>query len=363
MLEKCSLTPFLVVCCCGARCAGARRMRMWSRRLSLLLLAVVCAAAPPEGRSQTYSVPGEATIAGEHASFAQLLVMFDKSQNHVSMLFASKPMPAAAEAASRRARLWDLGAAGPSVVVDLDFAPGTSALADHLKACHLTAAGFRKPLDLEGGARECHILSVGGMLSVPGALVGIIQGQNAGYSLRLPFSLTLSAASVTSAAGAVASPAPAAAEAPAGPSMAPGTVAASGTYSGQRVTATSGVAAWNAEDGEFRIALFAAAPPPGAVKSLLAGYFDAGSPVMTVYLRMDTGPLTPQSVSYCYVDLDFPKGGTMGANTNGEGCGITEIGGTPGPGGSIMVRMKAQTMGPGDEPFAWDAAFNLLIAR
>jgi hypothetical protein len=342
-------------------------MHMGSSRSAGLLVAVLCAAAPLDARAQTYSVGGEATVAGEHASFTPVVAMFDKARNHVSLLFPSKALPAAAEAASRKAGQWELGAAGPSVVVDLDFAPGTSAMADHLKACHLSAAGFRKPLELKGGASECHILSVGGMLGTPGALMGIIQGQSAGYSLRLPFSLTLTTA--LAASGASAGPphanaaTPAGSAAPAGPSIAPNSVTAAGTYNGQRVTAATGVAAWNAGDQEIRIGLFAAAPPAGAVKSLLSGDFNDVAPVMTVYLRIDKGALTPQAVSYCYVDLDFPKGGTMGTNTSGRGCGITEIGGTPAPGGSIAVRMKAQTMGPGDKPFAWDAAFNLPIAK
>jgi hypothetical protein len=316
-------------------------------------------------RAQT---PGQLTLAGEKATFAPVLGMLDAGRKHVSLVYATKALTPDVEAASRKSGQWDVKNAGPSVIVDFDFTPGsTSAMAGQLKACRIAAAGFKTPLELKGGAANCHILSIGGMLSAPGALMGILQGQGANYSLSLPFSITFQAGdapapATTSTAPARATSAPAAASArPAAPSIPPNTVTGSGTYDGQRVTVNQGVAAWNAADGEVRVALFAKVPPKNAVASLLKGDWDEG-PVMTLYLRVKGTP-SPAAVGYCYVDLDFPRGGTMGTNTNGKGCGITEISGPLTAGGNVAVRLSGQTMGPHDKPFTWDARINLPIAR
>lgn len=327
---------------------------MLSRRRALLA-ALVLPVPALVATAASYGVGGQATIAGETATLAPATGYWEPATNHVSLLFPGKALSDATLAASRRARTWNVAAAGRSVVVDLDFKPGqTSALEAQLLKCRVSARGFKTRFELQGSATDCRILSIGGLLSPPGGLAGIIQGSGANYALRLPFSLTFDVPGDAAAA-----PSTAKATAPATPAD---TAAGTGSFDGQDLHFTHGVAAWNAGDNEVRIALFDHAAPAGAVANLLKGEWLDDAPLLTLYLRVNGSP-SPGAVTYCYIDLDFPRGGSLGKNTDGKGCGITGISGEIAAGGNVAVRLSGSEKGPDDKPFSWDARINLPISR
>jgi len=334
-----------------------------SRRRAVWLLAVGIAVVGGGAVSAQNGVSGEATIGSEKARFAPAVGFWNPATNRVSIAFVAQALSPGALAEARKARRWQL--TGRSIVVELDFTPGqTSALAAQMTGCRVTATGFQGKLDLHGGAQACHVLSVGGFLSPPGTVVGILQGQGAGYSLRLPFSLVFDETEAPSAAAAVSGAAPGARTAKTAATSASipaNSVSGSGRYDGQRLDFRQGVAAWNAKGEEVRVALFSQAPPSNAAASLLAGEWNSVAPTMTLYLRLDPGPPSREKVSYCYVELDFPRGGTMGHNTDGKGYGIRSIGGALRAGGNVEVELEGETTGPHDEPYTWKAAFNLPI--
>jgi hypothetical protein len=311
---------------------------------------------------------GQVTVGGQAVAFGPPLGLFDQAQNRVSLAFVSKPLPPDVEAASRAALAWDVRGAGPAVVIDLEFTPGAfSAMVGQLTACSVVVHGFRAPLSLTGSAQDCHVTSIGGLLRPMGGVIGLLEGEGPTYALRLPFSMSLPAASTTAtAAESQASPErPAATPPAAAPGIPLHTVAGFGTFTGQKPTVTHGFAWWVAEDNEVRLALFDHAPSASMMAEVRSGSWGEGGPIMTITVRLKPGVQPgPEAVTYCYVDVRFPKGGPMALNTNSATrCGLTDMGGDPRAGGSFAAQLRGQAPGPGDQPFTWNVRFHLPIAR
>lgn len=337
--------------------------------IALVFASTLSLARPTAGQGPAPTL----TVRDQAASFSAPLAMLDETRSAVSLLFASSSPSAAAEAAARAAGAWTgvLAQAGPSVVVDLAFTPGsTSGLVGQLTACAVTAHGFRAPLALAGGAARCHIVSVGGMLKSPGGMAGLLEGKGDGYALRLPFSVAFGPPVPTAAAPAASSRTTTASAPPAfspvtasAPSMALGTVAGTGTYQGQTVTVTHGLAWWAAEQNQLRVALFDHAPGPGLLAAARKGEFDGGqAPLVTVYVGFSGAGRDLAAADYCYVDVTFPKGGPMGLNSNPKNCGLETLTTDGRPGGSVLAVVKGN--GPARTGrFSWDVRFHLPIAR
>ena len=79
---------------------------------------------------------------------------------------------------------------------------------------------------------------------------------------------------------------------------------------------------------------------------------------------LDPGKTGLAAISYCYVNLDFPKGGPMGLNVNdAKGCGLTAIGGTLAAGGNLIARLSGKAPMRDNLPMGWDLRFNLPLAK
>ena len=302
------------------------------------------------------------TLNGQTTTLAMPVGLLDPATQHVSVLFPVKPLPSAIEAAARLANAWDLSKTGPAVLVDFDFTPGSSSgLADAMKSCRITATGFASPLKLGGGARECHVVSVGGMIRPGGLFIGLIQGQTPAYTLYLPFTTAfydLSAASGAKSPAAAGAPAE-----PALPAIPPNTATGSGTYTGQTITFTHGLAWWDATQRMTKVMFFDHAPKPGVIDDARKGIFGDDAPLMDVYIRFTDGAAPSlASVDYCFVNLTFPKGGPMGINTTTKGCGFLSLYAEPRAGGTVNATMKGQARGPVAD-YTWDVRFNLPIAK
>lgn len=331
------------------------------RRIPLLALAALLAATPAavaQGPAPTL------TVNGQTATFSAPLVILSGGDSHVSMLFPTNPLAAAAEAAARKAESWEAVAVSvsPAAIVDLDFTPGsTSGMVEQLRQCRITGRGFRAPFEVKGTAAECHVISVGGMLKTSGGIAGLIEGRGPGYTLRLPFGLGFTAPPTMEASSAPAA-APAASAAPATPPVPLNTVTGTGTYQGQTVTVTHGLAWWAAEQGQIRVALFDHAPKPGLLAAARTGDFSDDPSIIDVYAMFDGAGRDLAAVNYCYVNVTFPKGGPMGTNTNAKGCGLEAITTTARPGDSVFMRVKGEAKGPAGR-YTWDVAFHLPIAK
>ncbi|MCC6262797.1 MAG: hypothetical protein IT169_04395, partial [Bryobacterales bacterium] len=194
------------------------------------------------------------SIAGESADFAPVVGFFDAEGARVSLLYAHAPLSPQAESQGRVKGSWSGAAAAsaPAVVVELRYTPGsTSGLAASLKGCSITSVGFKKNLSIKGASgAECHVLSVGGMLREGGAIAGIITGKGAGYSLNLPFSVTLPAG------GAESPSAKGGAAAAAEPGLPLNTVRGTGKYQGQTLNATHALAWWAQTENQVRVEFF-----------------------------------------------------------------------------------------------------------
>lgn len=340
-----------------------------SLRLALTLTAVAAAASPALAQGPAPTL----TVKDQTVSFVSPLAMLDEQTSAVSLLFASRAPSAAAEAKARAAGAWAglLAEAGPAVVVDFGFTPGSvSGLVGQLTACAITAYGFRAPLALAGGASACHIVSVGGMLKSPGGMAGLIEGTAAGYAMRLPFAVSFGDA-VTSASPSVTPAAPASAPAAVGASAGTGpapalpldTAKGAGTYQGQTVTVTHGLAWWAAGQKQLRIALFNRAPGAGVLAAARKGEFDGDdAPVATVYVGFPGAGRDLASADYCFVNVTFPKGGPIGVNTSPKDCGLTTLATSGQPGGAVHAVLKGSGAAPVGR-FSWDLEFHLPIAK
>jgi hypothetical protein len=300
------------------------------------------------------------TLDTETVTFGAPVGLFDADNNRVSMAFFARPPGTDAEASARRALAWSPDSGGAAVVIDLTFTPdSTNGMVQQLKACRVRFRGFQHgPMDIEGGARECHIVSTGGMLRPGGAMMGLMEGQGAGYSFRLPFSVVFPASPDEDAS------APAASSAPAAPTIPPDTVSGSASYDGQKLGFTHGLAWWDAENTQVNLAFFDHAPPAGILADLRSGSWGEGGPRLSLDLRFEGPPRgEPSAITYCFVNIDWPRGGPMGNNTDGKGCGVAEVGGDLRAGGTVAAKVKGQATGPGDKPYSWDLIFNLPIEK
>ena len=301
--------------------------------------------------------PPRATVAGTAATFQAPLGLWDAEAYTVRMIFPTRPLPADVETVARRDGGWPTDGGGPMALVELVFAAGKySAAMSEVESCAIELLGFREePMEISGAANACHLVSTGGRLQPAGMLMGLIEGAGKGYDLRLPF-MVMFPAEATSADAA----APAAA--PALPPMAPNTVSGTGTYSGQTLTFTHGLA-WMAND-RLEVALFEHAPRPGILAELQSGTWGEGGPAATLSFMLDPAKTGPAALTYCFVNLTFPKGGPMSYNVNtAAGCGLTAIGGTLAPGGALTARLAGSAAMRGRPPMAWQLAFHLPLAR
>lgn len=330
----------------------ANHVRAFLCAVFVLVIARGLVAVPAQDPSK-----GRATVAGQEAVFVDPVGFWNPAAHRASIAFVSRPLGPAVEATSRQAGAWNVSGAGPAVVLTLEFKPTSmSGMVNDLVSCRMTFVGFTTPLEIAGGAEQCHVISSGGMLRGGGALIGLLEGKGATYSYRLPFSVAFMEA-VTAPGPAV----PVAATPP--PAVAPHTVAGTAEYNGQKLTVSQGLAWWTTKDSQIELGLFDRAPRAGILKELRSGEWGAGGPVITMTLRVAQGAApTPASVSYCYVNVTFPKGGPLGVNTNGKGCGLSVIGGELKPGGNVIAVLKGQAPGPNDKPYSWDLRMNLPIA-
>lgn len=332
------------------------------RRIPLLTLAALLAATPAavaQGPAPTLTVNGQA------ATFSAPLVILSGGDSHVSMLFATTPPGAAAEAAARKAESWEavVVSVSPAAIVDFDFTPGsTSGMVEQLRQCRITGRGFRTPFEVKGTAADCHVISVGGMLKPSGGIAGLIEGKGPGYTLRLPFGLGFTAPPSTMAASSEPAAAPPASAAPATLPVPLNTVTGTGTYQGQTVKVTHGLAWWAAEQQQIRVALFDHPPKPGLLTKARDGDFSDDPSIIDVYAMFDGAGRDLAAVNYCYVNVTFPRGGPMGTNTNATGCGLEAVTTTARPGDPVFMRVKGEAKGPAGR-YTWDVTFHLPIAR
>ena len=328
------------------------------RLVAVLVVVLVSSGRVQPVTAQELPKP-HATVSGEAVTFLDPVGLWDPARHRVSVAFVAKALGVDVDTASRKSGQWDVSAAGPALVVDLTFAgASTSGMVADIASCRMAFRNFKAPLSIQGGAAECHVVSTGGMLRQGGMFIGLLEGKGAAYAYRLPFTVSfVEAASQPAAVTAAAAP-------PAAPAIAPNTVEGSGTYAGQRLTFTHGLAWFVAKDNEVRIALFDHAPPARDPRGPAVRELGRGRTHEHAHVPAERGraPSVP-SVSYCYVDETFPKGGPMATNTNAKGCGLTELAGDARAGGRVAARLAGQTMGPGDKPFAWDLRFNLPIAK
>jgi hypothetical protein len=88
---------------------------------------------------------------------------------------------------------------------------------------------------------------------------------------------------------------------------------------------------------------------------LRSGSSGDGGPTLTLDLRFEGRPRTePSAITYCFINVAWPKGGSIGNNTDGKGCGVAQIAGDLRAGGSVSAKVKGQAMGPGEKPYSWD---------
>jgi hypothetical protein len=328
----------------------SRRIRLVAVALTGLVLAGggTALAQSPQG--------GRISIGGEEVALGAPLWIWDAEAQFLSFAFFTDPPSPDLEEAARRAGHWD-DLPGRRVLFDLEFTAGQSmAMADQVVSCRLTAIGFRAELELEGRASDCHILSVGGLLRPGGGVIGVLQGDGAGYSLFLPFSMTMGDV-MTAGAGGAAPPA-------ARPPLPSNTVEGTATFDGQTLTVTHGLAWWDEPRGQVRLGLFEREPPAGMLADMQGGSWGEGGPVVLLHFEVAReATVSVASVDYCYVSVSFPRGGVIGNNTNAQGCGLDEFGGEIVPGGHVAAGLSGQASGPGDKPYTWTLRFNLPLAR
>jgi hypothetical protein len=285
---------------------------------------------------------GRATVGTETVTFDAPTGAFDAAAARVSVSFKS-------------------ARSGATILADFTFTPGSaSAMAEQMKSCRVSFRGFKRPLELSGGVRECHVSSIGGFLRPGGALIGLIEGAGAGYSVRLPFSVSIPGGSLTTAGD---PPEPGPPPVPAAPAPPANTVSGSASYDGQAQRFTHGLAWWDAENNQVSLGFFDHAPRAGLLAELRTGSWGEGGPTMTLWFRFEGAPRPdPAAITYCFVSTDWPKGGSLSNNTDGKGCGVVQVGGELKAGGHVTAKVKGQATGPRG-PYSWDLAFNLPIAK
>ena len=341
-----------------------RASRTWVRVIGLAVMLGATGEAAAQDPSR-----GEVTIAGQRVVLAPAVGLLDEARSRVAIAFYATPIPAVVESANRRAGQWNPSASLPSVVVDLEFTPGsTSGMVQQLRSCRARFTGFRAPLELSGGATECHLISVGGMLRAPGGMAGVMQGQGANYSIRLPFSLSFAGDGAAPAPQTTSAPAPAprpaAATAVAAAPIAANTATGTAVFEGQTLKITHGLAWYEAEDSDVELAFFDHVPSARMLADLRSGSWGEGGPTVLATLRFDRGkPPSAATVTYCYVNPIFPGGRSMAYNGDARRCGLADLTTTAQPGGTVTARLKGTWPGAGGKPFSWDLAFNLPIAK
>lgn len=329
-----------------------------SRRSRLVVVALVSLVLSGDGTASAQNpTAGRISLGGEEVTVGAPLWIWDAEAQFLSFAFFPDPPPPGTEEQAREFGDWYFDLPGRRVVLDVEFEAGQSmAMADQVTSCRVSAIGFRTELDLMGRAAECHILSIGGLLRPGGGVIGVIQGAGEGYSLFLPFSMTMGDI-LTAGAGAAAPPA-------ARPPLPPNTVEGTASFDGQTVTVTHGLAWWDEPRGQVRLGLFEREPPAGMLADLQGGSWGEGGPVVVLNLEVARrATIDAASVDYCYVGVSFPRGGTFSHNTNAQGCGLDEFGGEIAPGGHVIAGLAGQATGPQDKPYTWTLRFNLPLAR
>jgi hypothetical protein len=164
-----------------------------SRRSRMVVVALVSLVLSGDGTAFAQNPPGgRVAIGGEEVALAAPLWIWDAEAQFLSFAFFPDPPPPGAEEKAREFGDWYFDLPGRRVVLDVEFEAGQSmAMADQVTSCRVSAIGFRAELDLTGRAADCHILSIGGLLRPGGGVIGVVQGEGAGYSLHLPFSMTM----------------------------------------------------------------------------------------------------------------------------------------------------------------------------
>jgi hypothetical protein len=321
------------------------------------LVIVLAILAFPQVLAAQGVTQGQATVGGQAVTFVPAVGLWDAEQHAVLMLFATRALSADEEARVRRDGAWPLSGLGPTVKVVLSFVPGKySGMLNELDHCWVGIEGFAgEPIELEGSAADCHLISTGGRLQPGGMLIGLLEGKGEGYAYRLPFSVMLPAsATTTSAQPPVA--------APTGPPVPADTVAGTGTYRGQTLRLTHGLAWVKGE--RLEVALFEGAPRAGILGELKSGSWGEGGPSAILGLILSAGGTGPAAVTYCLVNLSFPKGGSRALNANSaQQCGLTQLGGSLAPGGTIWGRLAGSTTIGDDSPVTWDLQFNVPLDR
>lgn len=333
--------------------------------------ALVVAVSFLASHAQAQAPPPTLTVGTQTANFTDSVALFDEGTARLSLLFPRVKLAADVEAAARATGSWAGVAASvaPALIADFDYTPGsTSGLTNALKGCTLTAVGFKTAWKVTGGAAECHVISIGGMLKSGGGVAGLLEGKGPGYALRLPFAGPLMDAANTAPTRAASAAAPGSAGAPAAPPAAappavpPNTVTASATYQGQTLRATHGLAWWDAKESQVRMALFDHAPSAGMLAAARKGEFGEEAPVMDVYLGFEGAGRDLASADYCFVNATFKKGGPIGNNTRAKGCGLTVLVTDGKPGGNVVAVLKGSGGGPAG-PVNWDIKVNVPLAK
>ena len=294
-------------------------------------------------------------MRGAATTFLPPLGLWDGDAHTARLIFVTTPLAPGVEAAARRDGAWPEDGVGPAITLDLTFAAGRySAALPDLTACALGFHGFRgQPLTLSGSAKDCHVISTGGRLQPAGMLIGLAEGTGSGYDVRLPFTVMFPPAATTAA--------PATADVTA-PPVPLGTVTGTGTFVGQTLTFTHGLAWFAAE--RLEVALFTHAPASGILAELRTGSWGEGGPAATLAFEFDRAKSGPAAVTYCYVNLTFPKGGPMSLNVNqASGCGLTTFTGALTPGGTVAAQLSGTAPMRDRQPMAWRLAFHLPIGK
>ncbi len=306
--------------------------------------------------SAQHPTEGRISLGGEDVTVGAPLWIWDAEAQFLSFAFFPEPPPPGTEEKAREVGDWYFDLPGRRVVLDVEFEAGQSmAMADQVTSCRVSAIGFRAELELSGRAAECHILSIGGLLRPGAGVIGVVHGEGKGYSLFLPFSMTMGDI-MTAGTGATAPPAR--------PPLPSNTVEGTASFDGQTVTVTHGLAWWDDTRGQVRIGLFEREPPAGMLADMQGGSWGEGGPVVVLHLEVAReAPVGVASVDYCYVGVSFPRGGTFSHNTNAQGCGLDEFGGEITPGGHVIARLAGRATGPQDKPYTWTLRFNLPLAR
>lgn len=310
------------------------------------------------GRAVAQGVAPSITLGGQPSSLAPPVAILDSDTQRVSILFASAPLPAAVEAAGRKAGAWDLTKTGPAVLVELDFTPG-STLPEEVTRCRLTATGFKAPLTLAGAPDACHVQSLIGTVAPGGLLMGLLDGKGPAYALHLPFTAAFRDAKGAATAG----PALGGASAAAITGVPVGTVSGSAAYIGQTQVFSNGLAWWDGAKRSVKVLFFDHPPRAGTLDAIRSGAMPGDAPTMTLDLRFDSSAAPDMTaVEACGLTLTFPKGGPIAAASDAEGCGISRVSAYPRAGGTVSAVLAGSARGPVAD-YTWDVRFNLPIAK